>query len=81
MSNRLEHEFPAVRWHRSSPRQLQDHLVNAALVRGKRMQAAAIRHAVRTVIASAAQFIRCGAYGIAKRAPDRDCGRTAQSGA
>ena len=72
MSNRLEHEFPAVRW-------------RAALRRGDRSRAAcarrwcaagacrarrsgaALRRCRRASPARSRAFIRCGAYGIAKR--------------
>ena len=73
MSNRLEHEFPAVRWHRSLPRGVDHHLVRSALVRGRHLQGAAIRRGLRAVGRALAGFIRCGAYGIAKRPPTPDC--------
>ena len=77
MSNRLEHEFPAVRWRAALPRGIDHDLVRPAMARGRHLQGAAIRRGVRSLAVSAAralaEFIRCGAYGIAKQAPGRDC--------
>lgn len=85
MSNRLEHEFPPVRWRAALPRGIDHDLVRTAMARGRHLQGAAIRRGVRamavTVGRALAEFIRCGAYGIAKRAPERDCRRAAKSGA
>lgn len=81
MSNRLEHEFPALRWHRPVPRSVQHReLVRAAIAHGRRLHGTAIRRGARAVFAAAAQFVRCGAYGIAKQPPAQDCGRAAGSG-
>jgi hypothetical protein len=80
MSNRLEHEFPAARWHDHSSRGVQHHhLVRASMVRGRRMQATAIRRAARAALAAAARLIRYGAYGIAKRPLEQDCGSAARN--
>ena len=85
MSNRLEHEFPPVRWRAALPRGIDHDLVRTAMARGRHLQGAAIRRGVRaiavTVGRALAEFIRCGAYGIAKRAPERDCRPTVKSGA
>ena len=78
MSNRLEHEFPPVRWRSAAPRGIDHDLVRSAVMRGRRLQGAAIRRGARGVLSAVAgalaDFIRCGAYGIAKRAPERGCG-------
>jgi len=85
MSNRLEHEFPAVRWRAALPRGIDHDLVRTAMARGRHLQGAAIRRGMRAaavaVVRALAEFIRCGAYGIAKRAPERDCRPGAESGA
>jgi hypothetical protein len=85
MSNRLEHEFPAVRWRAAVPRGIDHDLVRSAMARGRHLQGAAIRRGVRAVAVTVgralAEFVRCGAYGIAKRAPERDCRPAAKSGA
>ena len=85
MSNRLEHEFPAVRWRAAVPRGIDHDLVRSAMARGRHLQGAAIRRGVRAVAVTVgralAELIRCGAYGIAKRAPERDCRPAAKSGA
>jgi hypothetical protein len=77
MSNRLEHEFPALRWRPTQLRNIDQALLRAAMMRGKKLQAAAIGSALRRAIASCARalatFIRYGAHGIAKRAPERAC--------
>ena len=85
MSNRLEHEFPVVRWRAALPRGIDHDLVRTAMARGRHLQGAAIRRGARGIALSAAralvEFIRCGAYGIAKRAPEHDCRPAAKSGA
>ena len=74
MSNRLEHEFPVVRWRAALPRGIDHDLVRTAMARGRRGIALS---AARALV----EFIRCGAYGIAKRAPEHDCRPAAKSGA
>ena len=76
MSNRLEHEFPAARWRADFPRGVDHDLVRTAMARGRHLHGAAIRRGTRaaavTIARALAEFLRCGAYGIAKRAPERD---------
>jgi hypothetical protein len=81
MSNRLEHEFPTVRWHRSVPGGVDHHLVRSALAHGRHLQGAAIRRGLRAIGRALAGFVRCGAYGIAKQAPASDCRQTARRAA
>jgi hypothetical protein len=85
MSNRLEHEFPVARWQTAVPRGLDHDLVRSAMMRGRHLQGAAIRHgaglALSAVVRALAGFIRYGASGIAKRAPGQACDGTARRGA
>ena len=80
MSNRLEREFPPHRWQAVPPirREPVPHAVaEHYLARGRQLQGAAIRRGVRAaavgIVRTLAEFIRCGAHGIAKRAPEHDC--------
>jgi len=85
MSNRLEREFPTVHW-QAALRRVDDRvLVHTAVARGRRLQGEAIRRGGYKVLVAVARalaaFIRCGAYGIAKRPPEHDCRPAAKHGA
>jgi hypothetical protein len=81
MSNRLEHKFPAVHWRATLPRGIDHDLVRAALVRGRQLQRAARRDIIAGALRGVGTFIRYGAHGIAKRAPERPAGPGCRLGA
>jgi hypothetical protein len=81
MSNRLEHEFPAVRWRATLPRGIDRGLVRAAMVRGRQLQRAAIRDMVASAVRAVGSFIHYGAHGLAERAPERPGEAASQRGA
>ena len=85
MSNRLEHEFPAVRWRAVAPRAIDHDLVRVAMAHGRRLQGVALRRGVRGALGSLARafagVLRSGADAIARRAPARGCDSAARRGA
>ncbi len=63
---------------RPQPRGIDHELLRAAMTRGKKLQAAAVGSALRSADRdlrprASRAFIRYGAHGIAKRAPERAC--------
>jgi hypothetical protein len=72
VSNRLEHEFPAVRWRAVAPCAIDPDLVRVAMARGRRLQGVALRRGVRGAVRSLARaladVLRNGTDAIARRA-------------
>ncbi len=87
MSNRLEHEFPAVRWQAVPARGFDHEVVRGAIARGRQLRSEAIRRsgratfrALRRGLARATTFLCCTALGLAGRPSAGDCwARSARS--
>ena len=82
MSNRLEHEFPAVRWQALADRGVDPEVVRRAILRARQLRSEAIRQsgraglqAVRRGLVRAVAFVRCTALGLAGRPVAADCWR------
>jgi hypothetical protein len=80
MSNRLEHEFPAVRWQAMPGRGSDREVIRFAVERGRQLRSEAIRRngratfgALRGGLARAMAFLRCTALGLARRPDAGDC--------
>ncbi len=78
MSNRLEREFPTVRWQAVPAGGIDHEVVRRAIERGRQLRSEAIRRsgratfdAVQRGLARATTFLRCRASGLAGR-PDAD---------
>jgi hypothetical protein len=82
MANRLEHEFPAVRWQAVPSAGLDHAVVRRAIERGRQLRSEAIRRsgqaafgAARRGLARGVAFLRCTALAVAGRASGIDCWR------
>ena len=80
MSNRLEREFPAVRWRVVPAREIDREVLRGAIERGRQLRSEAIRRSGRATFgalwrgfARALAFLRCAALGLAGRPDAGDC--------
>ena len=87
MANRLEHEFPSVRW-QAVPQGVDREIVRRAIERGRQLRSETIRRSGRTAFgalrsgfARALALVRCTALGLARRPAAADCWRGAAGGA
>jgi hypothetical protein len=74
MSNRLEHEFPEVRWQAGPPERIDHDLVRHHLEQARRLRSEAIRAATRAALAAARTVLARAAAVLG----DRDRGRARQ---
>lgn len=87
MSNRLEHEFPAVRWRAVPPGGIDPELIRRYVERGRQLRSEAIRRsgrsafgAMRRGLARATAWARCTTLSVGGRPSAADCwARSARS--
>ena len=87
MANRLEHEFPSVRW-QAVPQGVDREVVRRAIERGRQLRSETIRRSGRTAFGAlrsgcmrAVALVRCTALSLGGRPAAADCWRSATGGA